>query len=129
MVIRPSGIMLPTVKRGKEFWTFQAKRCEIGSMGLRIRRSIQLFPGLRLNLGKTGVGISAGVRGLRVGVDSRGRKYGSVGIPGTGISYRETESTRQPASTGRRIVIKPLGWVVIWTAAAVVYFYLLLGAR
>lgn len=94
-------------------------------MGLRIRRSIRILPGVRLNLGKTGVGISAGVRGLRVGVDSRGRPYSSVGIPGTGISYRETESGRRAVPTGRRIVIKPLGWVVIWIAVAAVYWWLL----
>lgn len=55
-------------------------------MGFRFRKSINLGSGFRLNLGKRGVGISAGIRGFRVGVNRRGT-YGSVGIPGTGMSY------------------------------------------
>lgn len=54
-------------------------------MGFRFRKSVSLFPGVRLNIGKKGLGISAGVKGARVGVGSKGA-YTSVGIPGTGIS-------------------------------------------
>src|ERR1035437_5386353 len=57
-------------------------------MALRFHRSMKLFPGVRLNFGKRGIGISAGVPGLRVGVDSRGKGYTSAGIPGTGLSVR-----------------------------------------
>lgn len=53
-------------------------------MGLRFRKSISLGKGLRLNLSKSGLGISGGIRGFRVGVNSRG-SYMSAGIPGTGI--------------------------------------------
>ena len=95
-------------------------------MGLRIRRSVQLFPGVRLNLGKTGVGISAGVRGLRVGIDSRGRKYGSAGLPGTGLSIREYEHEhRELPPPGRHIEIQPLGWLVI--IALVAFLLWLIG--
>ncbi len=55
-------------------------------MGLRFHRSIKLIPGVRLNIWKRGIGVSAGVRGLRAGVDARGRKYVTAGLPGTGIS-------------------------------------------
>lgn len=54
-------------------------------MGFRFRKSISLFPGVRVNIGKTGIGVSAGVKGARVGVGSKGA-YTSVGVPGTGIS-------------------------------------------
>jgi hypothetical protein len=57
-------------------------------MSLRFRRSVTLFRGVRLNLTKTGIGISGGVRGARVSVHSSGRRTASVGIPGTGLSYR-----------------------------------------
>lgn len=53
-------------------------------MGLRFRKSFKIAPGIRLNLSKSGLGVSAGVRGARIGVNSRGT-YTSVGIPGTGI--------------------------------------------
>lgn len=56
---------------------------------MRFHRSIKIFPGLRLNLSKSGLGISVGVPGLRLGVDSKGRSYVNAGIPGTGLSVRE----------------------------------------
>jgi len=41
-----------------------------------------------VNLSKSGVGVSVGRTGLRVGVDAKRKKYFSVGLPGTGLSYR-----------------------------------------
>jgi hypothetical protein len=43
---------------------------------------------VRLNLSKSGIGGSVGRTGLRLGVDAKRRKYFSVGLPGTGLSYR-----------------------------------------
>jgi hypothetical protein len=57
-------------------------------VGLRIRRTIRVLPGLRVNVGKSGVSLSVGGRGATVNVSKRGT-YGTVGIPGTGISYRQ----------------------------------------
>ena len=57
-------------------------------MGLRFQRRIRLFKGVTLNLSKTGASVSLGGRGASVNL--RGDKVtGNVGIPGTGISYRE----------------------------------------
>jgi hypothetical protein len=56
---------------------------------MRFHRSFKIFPGLRLNLSKSGLGLSAGVRGLRVGLDAKGRSYVNAGLPGTGLSVRE----------------------------------------
>lgn len=53
-------------------------------MPLRFRRSIRLMPGVHLNLGLHGAGLSVGPRGLHVGVNRRGM-YTSAGIPGTGL--------------------------------------------
>ena len=55
-------------------------------MGLRFRKSIRICKGMKLNFGKTGVGVSFGTRGLHYTVHSSGRRTASVGIPGTGIS-------------------------------------------
>jgi Protein of unknown function (DUF4236) len=60
-------------------------------MGLRFQRRIKVFPGVRINLSKSGVGLSVGGRGAHIGIDSRGRRYASVGLPGTGVSWREYE--------------------------------------
>jgi Protein of unknown function (DUF4236) len=53
-------------------------------MSLRFRRSLRIAPGVRLNLGLHGAGLSVGPRGLHVGVNRRGI-YSSAGIPGTGL--------------------------------------------
>ena len=56
-------------------------------MGFRFQRRIRIAPGVRLNLSKSGIGGSVGRPGLRLGVNAKGRKYFSVGLPGTGLSY------------------------------------------
>ena len=71
-------------------------------MALRFDRSLKLLPGIRLNFGKRGIGISAGVPGLRVGVDSRGKGYTSVGVPGTGLSARNYAGKGDPEATRYR---------------------------
>jgi hypothetical protein len=76
-------------------------------MGLRFRRSIKVLPGVRLNLSKSGLGISAGPRGFHVGMDARGKRYVSAGIPGTGISSRHYASpapAHRPATIGGLVV-------------------------
>lgn len=62
-------------------------------MGLRLRKSINLGGGIRLNLSKSGVGVSFGVKGARVSLGPRGIRT-SVGIPGTGIYYSTEQSLR-----------------------------------
>ena len=64
-------------------------------MGLRFQRRVKILPGLRLNLSRSGVGFSVGGRGAHVGITARGQRYASVGLPGTGVSWREYE--RKPA--------------------------------
>ena len=57
-------------------------------MSLRFRRSVSLGGGLRLNLSKSGLGISGGVRGARMGIGPRGARM-AVGAPGTGLYYEK----------------------------------------
>ena len=45
---------------------------------------IRIAPGVHVNLGFDGAGLSVGPRGLHFGVNRRGM-YTSAGIPGTGI--------------------------------------------
>ena len=51
-------------------------------MGLRLRKSIKLGGGAKLNIGKKSVGMSVGGKGARYSVNSSGRRTKSVGIPG-----------------------------------------------
>jgi Protein of unknown function (DUF4236) len=57
-------------------------------MGFRFQRRIRIAPGVRLNLSKSGIGASVGRTGLRLGMAAKRKKYFSVGLPGTGLSYR-----------------------------------------
>jgi Protein of unknown function (DUF4236) len=41
------------------------------------------------HLSLSGVGVSVGGRGAHVGVTARGQRYSSIGLPGTGLSWRE----------------------------------------
>lgn len=60
-------------------------------MGFRLRKSINLGGGMRLNLSRKGVGVSAGVKGFRVSAGPRG-VTGTASIPGTGLGYSKTMS-------------------------------------
>lgn len=55
-------------------------------MGWTYRKSMRIGP-FRVNLSRSGVGYSLGGGGFRRGVSSRGRRYTSVSIPGTGLRY------------------------------------------
>ena len=57
-------------------------------MGFYFRRSRKILPGVRMNLSKNGVGFSFGTRGARYSISPTGRRTASIGIPGTGLSYR-----------------------------------------
>jgi tetratricopeptide (TPR) repeat protein len=72
------------------------------SMSFRLYKSVRLGKGVRLNLSKTGIGISAGVPGARYSVHSSGRTTRTIGAPGTGIYYRkDTHSKGGHPSRGR----------------------------
>jgi hypothetical protein len=69
-------------------------------MTFRFRRSVGLGKLLRFNLSKSGVSMSAGVRGARFNFGNRRRKpSATVGIPGTGVYF-----TKQVGSVHSREV-------------------------
>lgn len=67
-------------------------------MGFRVRRSIRLFPGVRINIGKRGVSTSIGVRGAHITV-GHGKVRETVGLPGSGLSYTHTSGTHHEPHT------------------------------
>lgn len=56
-------------------------------MAFRFHRRIRIAPGVRLNISKSGVSASAGIRGASITAGKRGL-WSNVGAPGTGLSYR-----------------------------------------
>lgn len=65
-------------------------------MGFRFRKQIKLGGGIRLNVGKSGVGVSGGVKGFRVSHGADGKTRVTASIPGTGISYQEILKDERP---------------------------------
>jgi hypothetical protein len=61
---------------------------------------MKIAPGVRLNFSKSTMGLSFGVPGARISVNTRGDVYTSAGIPGTGLYSVERSSLR--ARKGRR---------------------------
>ena len=56
-----------------------------------------------MNLSKSGIGASVGRTGLRLGMDAKRRKYLSLGMPGTGLSYRTFFGRPVTPETIRRV--------------------------
>jgi hypothetical protein len=61
-------------------------------MGFRFQRRLKILPGISLNISKSGISTSIGTRGAKVTL-GHGKVRTTVGIPGTGISYTDVEST------------------------------------
>lgn len=56
-------------------------------MGIFFRKSIKLGKHTRLNISKSGIGISTGVKGARIGINSKGKTYVAGGK--NGIYFRK----------------------------------------
>ena len=63
-------------------------------MGWRLRKSINLGLGFRINLSKSGIGYSWGFPGYRTTKLANGGTRQTYSIPGTGISYVEQQGGR-----------------------------------
>lgn len=57
-------------------------------MGFRFRKRIKVFPGVYLNLSKSGVSTSLGRPGATVNIGKSGTRA-TLGVPGTGLSYSQ----------------------------------------
>jgi tetratricopeptide (TPR) repeat protein len=71
--------------------------------GFRMRKSIKIAPGVRLNVSKRGVGMSAGAGGVRYSVHSSGRRTTTVhsGVPGIYYQSSHRGGGRRRASPAR----------------------------
>lgn len=100
-------------------------------MGLRLKKSIKLGSGAKVNLSKSGVGFSVGTKGIRKTYKAGGGTRTSFTVPGTGISYandksttktqretmtngNNTRSSKQDPSNKRKTWLWVLGWIFIF---------------
>jgi uncharacterized protein DUF4236 len=65
-------------------------------MGLRLYRRIPLLPGVRLNVSGSGPSMSFGHRGAWYTVGPGGRRTATLGWPGSGVRWTETNSGGRP---------------------------------
>jgi hypothetical protein len=81
----------------------------------RFRKTIPLGRFFRINVSKTGTSLSAGRPGATINV-RKDRVDGTVGIPGSGLSYKERLANRGCASAvvGSLTLATLLAGVVAW---------------
>jgi hypothetical protein len=102
-------------------------------MGLNFRKSLSLGKLFRLNFSKSGISVSAGVKGARVSIGKNGIRE-TVSLPGTGLSWSEQQSFKKikKAVTGKDEVGSPskpkknrkwmqLIWVAVVAGAFMLY--------
>lgn len=103
-------------------------------MGLRFNKRINLIPGLRLNLGKTGVTATVGVKGARYTFGHNGQRA-TLGLPGTGLYWTEKLGKKGRKATPAAVAATPtpnaldgaLGTVIgaaIWLVGAALAFHI-----
>ena len=85
--------------------------------------------GVRINLSRSGVGFSVGGRGAHIGITARGQRYISIGVPGTGLSWREYQpkpaAPRCDLCAPGHVHIPPAVAIVLLIAAAIIVLLLL----
>lgn len=90
-------------------------------MSFRYRRRLRILPGLWVNLSRSGVSASVGIRGLTVNLSEAGAQT-TVVLPGSGLSYRARRRPRRAprgASAASGVATAPQ-WRHVRAAAAII---------
>lgn len=74
-------------------------------MGFRYHKSVKILPGMRINFSKSGTSMSIGSRGFTTNY-GHGKRTTTIGIPGTGLSYRTTKTIKRKVSSANGITSK-----------------------
>ena len=89
-------------------------------MSWRYRKRISIFPGLRVNLSKSGASVSVGHRGFWYTASSRGRRL-TAGIPGSGLFWTQTYPPAPAPHAGHRlafaVLVVAIVALAVWLAA------------
>lgn len=90
-------------------------------MGFRYRKSINCGGGFRINLSKSGIGYSWGVKGYRITKTATGKTLKTHSIPGTGISWQEEDKNKKHQSENSQDVMIDIDSAEIGRFQAVEY--------
>jgi hypothetical protein len=66
---------------------------------VRFIKRVKIAKGVTLNLSKKGAGLSAGPKGLKLSRSAQGKMSGSMGLPGSGLSYRTNLNSGQGSAS------------------------------
>ncbi|HPS41044.1 MAG TPA: DUF4236 domain-containing protein [Anaerolineaceae bacterium] len=91
-------------------------------MGFRLRRSLKIAPGVRLNISKKGIGTSVGVKGMHISSGPSGSRM-TTSIPGTGLSQVTQIGKRSKRSAGQKSKTAALLWCIFLGYFGGHYFY------
>lgn len=94
-------------------------------MGFRFQKRLRILPGITLNLSKSGVSASVGVRGARI-TRGHGKTRVTVGVPGSGISHT-TVSRRAGARRGTAPSSSAPRWRLLVAVAVGMFVFALLA--
>lgn len=92
-------------------------------MGFRFFKRIKIIPGVTVNVSKSGMSTSLGVKGAHVTLGGVRGTRTTVGIPGTGLSYTETLKDQPAAPQPSRgpgvfvLILLALGAVALFMVA------------
>lgn len=85
-------------------------------MGWRFQKRLRILPGVTLNLSKSGVSTSFGVRGARI-TKGHGKTRVTMGVPGSGVSHSVVRANR------RRDARTPKRGLIAWTLWALFFWF------
>lgn len=93
-------------------------------MSIRMRKSFNLGNGVRVNVSKSGIGASVGVKGAKITKTANGAVRKTVSVPGTGLSYvSQTKKTKKNNVSRQGATKAPLGlFGIVLRVLAVVMF-------
>ena len=97
-------------------------------MPIRLRKRIKILPGVYINLSKSGISTSVGMRGASVTL-GHGKTRTNLGIPGTGISHNTI--TKNNEESGAKISQKndglSIGKVFVYGILGLFFTMVVLG--
>jgi hypothetical protein len=99
----------------------QTDRCG-ARMTLRYHRRLTIFPGLHLNLSRSGASVSVGRKGFWATGGPRGRHL-TAGIPGTGLSWTERAPPLVALAPGQSF-LAVWGWPLVILAIVAIAWWL-----
>ena len=74
-------------------------------MGLRFYRRVRLFPGVSVNLSRSGPSLTISVRGAHITVGSRGVTK-TIGVPGSGLFHTSRRSSPDTLRKSKQVLAR-----------------------